>query len=48
MFDVQGRNIQHGQLNANPIDISSLENGVYLIKVISQNQHTQVLKLVVE
>lgn len=48
IFDVQGKNIQHGQLNANPIDISSLENGVYLIKVISQNQHTQVLKLVVE
>ncbi len=48
IFDVQGRNIQHGQLNTNPIDISNLENGVYLIKVISQNQHTQVLKLVVE
>lgn len=48
IFDVQGKNIQHGQLNANPIDISNLENGVYLIKVISQNQHTQVLKLVVE
>lgn len=49
LYDLQGRKVKQGHLNTNnPIDISGLENGVYLVKVISGSQKQQVLKLVVE
>jgi len=48
IYDIQGKSVQQGQVEQNQIDISRLSTGLYIIKVISDDHKTQVLKLVVE
>jgi len=48
IFNLQGKSLQQGQVQQNQIDISKLSNGLYIIKILSDDNKTQVLKMVVE
>lgn len=50
LYDLQGKKLREAQLEAksNPIDISGLQKGVYLVKIINAQDREAVLKLVVE
>jgi len=48
IYNLQGKSLQQGQVQQNQIDISRLSNGLYIIKILSDDHKTQVLKMVVE
>jgi hypothetical protein len=48
VYDISGKIIQHGVLSSNDIDLSNLENGVYLLMLSNSNSQTVFKKIIKE
>ncbi|MGV3697979.1 T9SS type A sorting domain-containing protein [Flavobacterium sp.] len=48
IFDVAGKKIIESEVNRDSMDISNLKKGIYVVKVVSENNETQTLKFIKE
>lgn len=45
LLDLQGKLVLSGKQQAHSLDISSLENGVYLLRITRDGKHIQTVKI---